>query len=230
MRGCALLIALWLTPARADERQEARAHFDLGTRAFDLGAYDEAIHEYELAYRLLNDPALLYNIAQAYRLHGDAAHALHFYRIYLYRVADAANRAEVEAKIEELSQLVKLKATTETMPPNSAILPSPEPRAPPPPETAQVVVARHPPRTKTIAGGVLAGVGLALVGVAIGLHAAAGTASSQLTSDSQALRPFDSQLYSRGQALDRAGIACDCIGAAAAVTGAVLLAVAGRHR
>lgn len=64
--GCAVvLVVLASAPpsARADERSEAKEHFVKGTKAFDLGAYDEAVNEYSLAYRLLDDPALLYNIA-----------------------------------------------------------------------------------------------------------------------------------------------------------------------
>src|SRR5262249_20752976 len=88
--------------AFGDDRSEAREHYLKGTKAFDLGAYEEAIAEYTAAYRLKNDPALLYNLAQAARLAGHAAEALRFYRVFLTKVPTTPNRDECERKISEL--------------------------------------------------------------------------------------------------------------------------------
>ena len=73
--------------ARADDqRGEARAHYEKGTAAYALGRFADAAAEFEQAFTLKPDPALLYNAAQAYRLAGDRDRALQLYKSYL-RVA-----------------------------------------------------------------------------------------------------------------------------------------------
>jgi tetratricopeptide (TPR) repeat protein len=100
-----------------------------GTRAYDLGLYDEAIAQYMAAYKIKDDPALLFNIGQAHRLAGHSAEALRFYKTYLSKLPDAANRAEVEAKMADLSkQLAQQKEAASTPPP----APPPAPPAPAP--------------------------------------------------------------------------------------------------
>jgi hypothetical protein len=103
----ALLMLLIVTAprvARGDDRAEAMEHAVKGNRSFDLGDYDEAIKEYAAAYRIKDDPALLYNLAQANRQAGHKADAKRFYRVYLARVPEAANRHEVELRIAELDR------------------------------------------------------------------------------------------------------------------------------
>lgn len=70
--GLATALLLVVAPLRlcADETVTAREHYRRGTNAFNLGHYLEAVKEYEAAYQLKEDPALLFNIAQAYRLAG----------------------------------------------------------------------------------------------------------------------------------------------------------------
>src|SRR5262249_57068766 len=92
-----LVVAALVHPAgAADDPEEraravAREHFAQGTTFFDLGPYDEAIVEYEAAYQAKNDPAFLYNLAQAHRLARPAATALRVYQAYLARWPNAVN-------------------------------------------------------------------------------------------------------------------------------------------
>ena len=114
-------VVLYSLPALADARSEAREHFRKGSRAFDLGAYEEAIQEYGAAYRIIDDPALLYNLGQANRLAGHATEALHLYKVYLSKKPDAQNRAEVENKIAELQKLVDQETKAKkALPPDQA--------------------------------------------------------------------------------------------------------------
>jgi tetratricopeptide (TPR) repeat protein len=53
--------------ASADSSEEARQHYQRGTAHYALGEYADAAAEYQEAFRLKQDPALLYNAAQAYR-------------------------------------------------------------------------------------------------------------------------------------------------------------------
>ncbi|MCU1280554.1 MAG: hypothetical protein JWM53_4100 [bacterium] len=92
--------------SHADDAKLARQHFEDGSRLYDLGKFRDAAHEYEEAYKYKPDPALLFNIGQAYRAGGDAGEAVTAYRSYLRHVPDATNRAEVEGHIEKLQRLV----------------------------------------------------------------------------------------------------------------------------
>lgn len=118
--GRARWFALWLalglfatTSARADDVNLAREKYRHATKLFDLGRYGEAAKEFEAAYEAKDDPALLYNIAQAYRLAGENADAVRSYRSFLRRSAHAntsADRkrvADVEARIAELEKLME---------------------------------------------------------------------------------------------------------------------------
>ena len=113
------LLALALSvPAAAqkkkdDQKQrekEAVAHYEQGQKHYNLGEFDKAIEEYKAAYDLTSAPALLFNIAQAYRLKGDHQQALFFYRTFLREDPAAENAADVEALIEESEK--KLAAAT----------------------------------------------------------------------------------------------------------------------
>jgi tetratricopeptide (TPR) repeat protein len=95
--------------------ESAREHYRKGTTYYDLSRYREAAEEYAAAYEAVQDPAFLYNIAQAYRFAGDHAHALSSYKAYLRRVPDASNRDEIEGRIRTLEKQVaadKQKAAT----------------------------------------------------------------------------------------------------------------------
>jgi tetratricopeptide (TPR) repeat protein len=110
-----VVAALLLGSAAAqthDAPAEARRHYDEGTKAFNLGEFARAVNEYRAAYNINPHPALLYNIAQSYRLAGDLAHAVFFYRSYLHNVPDATNRREVQERIAMLeAQLAEGRAS-----------------------------------------------------------------------------------------------------------------------
>jgi tetratricopeptide (TPR) repeat protein len=90
-------VVLFSAPVGAEDAKQAKEHFERGTTAYDLQRYAEAAREYELAYEAKNDPALLFNIGQAYRFAGDYAKAIGAFKSYLRRVPKLSNRAEVEA-------------------------------------------------------------------------------------------------------------------------------------
>ena len=79
--ACLCLIFSVTTAARADKPSpEARALYDKAIAHYDLAEYEAAIGEFKQAYELSHEAALLFNIAQAYRLKKDWAQALHFYK------------------------------------------------------------------------------------------------------------------------------------------------------
>jgi tetratricopeptide (TPR) repeat protein len=186
MRPLVVVCILGLACASASAQESsARKRFEEGTTLYDLGQYVEAARAYEDAYRIKNDPALLFNIGQAYRLGGDSTAALRAYRSFLRRMPDAPNRSEVERHIVTLQKQIDEKAA-------KPFGPEPEPPPPPPPTvtttpapnaavTAAALTAAPAPRADqplykkwwlwTIVGGVV------VAGVAVGVAVAATTPS-----------------------------------------------------
>jgi tetratricopeptide (TPR) repeat protein len=101
-----LLLAVLLaagSPARAQDAQDdSRALYEEGSRAYKAGDYPRAIEKFLAAYDLSHAPAILFNIAQAYRLAGRCDRALEYYRRSLDEEPAAANRDEVEERIAEM--------------------------------------------------------------------------------------------------------------------------------
>jgi hypothetical protein len=170
-----------VSAARANEEEDvaaARLHFRKGGKAYDLGRYLEAAKEYEAAYDAKDDPALLFNIAQAYRLGGDNPNAVRAYKAFLRRMPRAPNRAEVEARIAELQHVIEQQAHAKESAPEGTMAPSTKPpdKEPAAAPTAPVSSGpEKPPVYKrwwfwTAIGGVVV-VGVALgVGLGVGLR------------------------------------------------------------
>jgi tetratricopeptide (TPR) repeat protein len=121
-----MMIALVGT-AWAQPPMTARQHYERGTALFDLRRYREAAAEYEAAFELKNEPALLFNIAQAYRAAGDYEAALRSYRAYLRRTGDPPNRAEVERYIGKLEEQREAQRAAARL---GASAPAPQPAPP----------------------------------------------------------------------------------------------------
>jgi tetratricopeptide (TPR) repeat protein len=104
----ACLVGIVLAPAFAqpvpEAESQARAHYQRGITHYDLSEFDAAIAEFKKAYELTKAPALVYNIAQAYRLKGDKPNALSSYKAYLRLDPSAGNRAEVEGHVSSLEK------------------------------------------------------------------------------------------------------------------------------
>lgn len=83
----------------------AREQVRQATTAYNLGHFDEAAQHYEEAYRLVQDPVLLFNIGQSYRLGEKPEKAITAYRSYLRNAGpDAPNRVVVEKHVAELKR------------------------------------------------------------------------------------------------------------------------------
>jgi tetratricopeptide (TPR) repeat protein len=133
--------------ARAEDKAAAREHYDKGTTYYDLGKYRDAAREFEAAYEAKKDAAFLYNLAQSYRLAGEAERALHFYRTYLRYVPKAPNRADIEEQIKALELKVATQAPP-TSPPSVTVEQSRPPGATaplPPPPTPTPTAPLPPP-------------------------------------------------------------------------------------
>lgn len=190
----AALVLVWPTAALSapTDRVEARAHFQKGNAAYALGDYATAAQEYERAFQLIPDPALLYNAAQAHRVAGNKQRALLLYTNYL-RVygAQVKNSDEVQRHIDTLRKAIESDEKAQTSPPvgplggkepppTTAPTPAPPPttgtvESPPAAAPALVVTAPPPPRDDcplikkpwfwVVTGGAV----LVVAGLAIGL-------------------------------------------------------------
>lgn len=88
--------------AAEDPVQQARRAYTEAVQAYEQRRYKDAIDGFEQANELAPDPAFSFNIGIAYEDMGDAAGALRNYRAYLRRAPTASDRAEVEARVENL--------------------------------------------------------------------------------------------------------------------------------
>ena len=234
------------SPARGDDADKAREHYSVGLRAYDAGKYDEAIAEFEAAYRFKDAPGLLYNIAQAYRLSNRPEEALRFYRTYLERKPDAANRAEAEAKIERLASILEERKGRTASAVEAAPSPSGLSQIAPMPRTPALVapalapaqnaapaeaVAARPPTlfwTARRAGWVATGVGAAALALAVYFGLEARGAAHQMEGDAIAGRAFDPAVDAKGQkaqTLSRIFLASAVVGFG---TGGLLFGAASR--
>jgi hypothetical protein len=148
------LLAASSARARAappSEAEQARRHFEAGTKAFNLGEFKRAVEEYKAAYNSKADPVFLYNIAQAYRLDNNLQQSLFFYKSYLVNSPRAPNRREVEERIHKLeTQLAEQRALT-SMPPNAPVPPGGTATTiePDPATVASTSTTRTEPRSTT---------------------------------------------------------------------------------
>jgi len=112
------------------------------------GRCKQAIPEYNTAYKLLKDPALLFNRAECLRKVGQGKQALYDYRHFLEELPTAPNRKLVESRIAALDPAAPVETKqiaqappVETPPP----APAPAPSPPPAPEPTLHVAALRVP-------------------------------------------------------------------------------------
>jgi len=113
------------TPQTPDEKKAAaKALYEQGLSAYNLGKFDEAIKAFSDAYALSQAPGLLFNIAQSHRLAKDYERATYFYTTYLRLKPDAANRADVEARLQEMKDLMEEQKKLDKKPPEGVVDPN----------------------------------------------------------------------------------------------------------
>jgi tetratricopeptide (TPR) repeat protein len=140
-------------PPTPDEKAKAREHYQKGLVHYDIKEFSEALAEFKNAYRVVQDPAFLFNIAQCYRKLGQDIEALDYYRNYARRFPNAPNRSEVDRRIQEIEHELEAKrASNPPTPPekkpetrpiknNSSVTPI----SPPPAPNGSTTVASAPP-------------------------------------------------------------------------------------
>ena len=101
----AALLAAWssLAPsaahAQVSSAERAHAHFEAAHSYFDDGNYEAAAPEFQRAYDLSHEPAILYNLALVHERLGNLQLARDNLRAFLDAVPGAENRESLEAKL-----------------------------------------------------------------------------------------------------------------------------------
>jgi tetratricopeptide (TPR) repeat protein len=228
--------------ARADEppsaRPAARPFVDAGTAAYGAGDYEAAAREFEAAYQIDPQPAMLYAWAQSLRLAGRCPEAIAVYQRYL---ATDPNAAQTAAAQHGLSLCERPHPVEPSPEPEPA-----EPPAEPPPETARSEPAPGPAvapaqRRRWYAdplGGALVIGGAASLGAGVGLLVRSSQnrdAAREATYREDFIERLDTATLQRrlGAAALGVGAALVTAGAVRYVTrrdrpGAVAVGVAGR--
>jgi tetratricopeptide (TPR) repeat protein len=108
LRVLLLVLVLPVAVLAQDRVEIARQRFVEGTTHYQAGRLDDALRCFLEAWRNAPGPELAYNVARTYERMGDAQHGIEFYRNYLRTAApDAADRAQVEARIAELESIAQ---------------------------------------------------------------------------------------------------------------------------
>lgn len=120
---CVLIAIVGATTAAADPTtrpgdtsaaaKQAQNHFKQGKAYLDNQLYDDAIRELDTAYKLYPLPAMLFNIAQAYRLKGDDEQALVYYQQFVDAAPDDPAADEARTHIAYLTKEKEQKAEAE---------------------------------------------------------------------------------------------------------------------
>jgi hypothetical protein len=141
--GVMIGLAVFVPVARAGSVKEtARAEWERASVEYTLGHFEAAARAYEDAYRLVPDPALLFNLGQARRHAGGAEAAISAYRSFL-RLSrpDAPDRGIAEKRVQELEASVAAstpgRATVNLALPASEGSTSPVLLSPPPVDDAR---------------------------------------------------------------------------------------------
>lgn len=230
--GMVLSFVLALLPSLAladDASRIAMEHFRRGTRAYDLGHFSEAAVEYEKAYEAKENPALLYNLGQAYRGSGEHHKALNAYRAYLRNAPDAGNREEVSRFIEALKHSIEVEKAAKDKPPVGT-MPAPPPATTSTPTVVVVAPPPPPPRNPDpheialgkklrIAGIAVGGFGVASLAAGAAFAGLTAKTNDELNHPSGTMPTFNRSLESKGRTYQSLETALFVVGGAALATG-----------
>ena len=227
-----LLIALLLATS-ADANAQAREHFKSAQLHYSLGEFEDAVKEFREAYRLRQEPAILFNVAQCYRQLRMWREAYFNYQQYLNQKKDAPNRDEVESMIEQMrarmneedEQKTRIAANPAAARNVETVL-QPQPPAQPqePPLFASAPPPNHPASRVHIAGYATLGAGAVAEALAFVFHSSAQGAADQFNQKYQSgqLTGADAHLRDDAQSKGRLATAALVGGAALLVAGGVL--------
>jgi tetratricopeptide (TPR) repeat protein len=225
-----------------------KLHYERASRAYDVGRFDDAIEEYQKVYEIGNDPAMLFNIAQAYRLNDRPADAVRFYRRYLELGHNVRNREDVEQKIADLEKLIgappeRPSAAAQAAPPLAPspapaapaaaptspppvqpvpLVPAPAAAAPPPAQAPPAATPASPTEARRWFAYSLLAIGAGGILLAVVEGSIAGAKADKIGMQSRQGAVFDPAVESNGKRANAFAITSGIIGAAALTVGGLL--------
>lgn len=215
MRTAIVVVTLAALCSESRAEPTAETLYSEGQAAYDRADYALAVDRWQASYRLSQEPALLYNVAQAYRMAGDCARALSSYRQFVTADPHSERRPFADEFIREL-------AATCGQPSVVPVVPVVQP----PRRIERLDAGRH----LKIAGIATSGAGAAIVitGLLIGRRASAlgDEVSSACTQSCEWAEQRSKD--ARGRRDARIGYVLDGVGLAAIATGAVLYVLGDR--
>ncbi len=229
-----VVIALLLAAAPADNSAQAREHFKAAQLHYSLGEFEEAVKDFREAYRLRQEPAILFNIAQGYRQLGKYSDAYFYYRQYLSQKADAPNRPEVDSLVEQMRRRMddenEQKMRTERDPAavrnseSTLAAATPSGALPTASKPGASTAAPSNARGLQIAGYAALGAGALAEGAAFAFHGSAQSSADQFNRKYAAgqLTAADARLRSDAQSKGKLATAALIGGALLLATGALL--------
>jgi hypothetical protein len=114
-------------PATNDsDRQAARALLDAGTIAFRQLRYEDALENFQQAYKLTHDPLLLFNIGLTYERLFRLPEAVKALEGYLAAMPDAPNRPAAEERIRVMREHIDQTPAAPPPPPQPVVEATPD--------------------------------------------------------------------------------------------------------
>ena len=209
----ALLERIVAQQSEAERQTAARQARDAGKTALETGAYDTALEKFAEANEALDDPELLFFVAEAYRGKGDRILAATEYRRYLETAPNGANRERASARLRELD---REKAAEQ-------------------PNLAAAAAPAEPPLTRgsflpaVVAGSVALAAGAVGLGLGLSSSGKLDDLDDRLTRGDPPLDTGDS-IFEDGKGAASAARISFAIAGVAAVTTVVLAVLAARKR
>jgi tetratricopeptide (TPR) repeat protein len=235
-------------PVDDNKKAEAKSLYEQGLSHYNLGEFDEAIKSFRAAYAIEPAPGLLFNIAQSFRLKKDYEQATYFYQTYLRLKPDAPNRADVEARLQEMQEALADQKKMEKAPPMGTLPPeggattttTTTTTTTPTGTTGTTPVDKTPVDTETgpnqtlvTAGYATAGAGAALVITGLVFGSMAKGAESDLNKLSTNMGTWsqaNQDKYDAGKRDNTIAVISFVAGGAAVVTGAALYFIGNMHK
>ncbi len=226
----AAVIVVAAAPAHAitEEEERAKAHFLAGQSYYDQASYNDALREFNEAYRISKRPALLYNIARCHEALEQFPEAVQMLQRYLDEDPTTSDREAVETRIRNLKE----RQERAQKPPEP---PKPTPQPPPPAVVTPPTTPPAPAHRKRLATWIVGGIGVGALAAALGTGIASQLSYNDLKSkctgnvcDPNAVADAQHKI-DQGKKLALATDILWPIGAAAVATGVILFFVEGRH-
>lgn len=216
--------------APADDVEAAKAHFAAGSAYYDQANYADAVKEFNEAYRLSHRSDLLYNIAVCYERLQQYDNAIKALQQYLIDKPDAKDKVSIQTRIGNLEKQRDAMPPRPVEPPPQPVTPQQQPQVAPQQPAAQPLGERK--HNWWVPGTIVGGAGVVLLATALGTGLTSQAYYNDLKMKCLNNICTDPKLATErdtGQVLALTTDILLGVGAAATLTGVILLAVQSRR-